>query len=39
MGKLLIINEIPNCRIFVILRVKNQLDDFGDTLARLLPIS
>ena len=39
MGKLLVINEIPNCQILAILRVKNQLNDFGDTLARLLPIS
>jgi len=39
MGKLLIINEILNCQILAILRAKNQLDDFVDTLARLLPIS
>ena len=36
--KQLIINAIRNRKILAFLRAKSKLDDFVDTLARLLPI-
>jgi len=39
MCKPLNINDIPNCKILVILRTKNNLVISIDTLAKLLPIS
>ena len=39
MRNYLIIKHIVNPKILAFLRAKNKLDDFVDTLARLLPIS
>jgi len=37
--KLLIIRNIYNRKILAILRAENKLNDFVDTLVKLLPIS